>query len=82
MQIRYADHGFHCPLTESLDTTECINREQKGWMLCACTKRYEPSQLRTLEGTCSLDDYYFLPITIYSKTCVREPPSRLTLNSG
>ena len=23
-----ADQGFHCRLTESLDTTECINREQ------------------------------------------------------
>ena len=23
-----ADHGLRCPLTESLDTTECINGEQ------------------------------------------------------
>ena len=24
-----SDHGFHCPLTESLDTTECMNGEQR-----------------------------------------------------
>ena len=24
-----SDQGLHCPLTESLDTTECMNREQR-----------------------------------------------------
>ena len=27
-----SDQGLHCPLTESLDTTECMNGEQRhGW---------------------------------------------------
>ena len=27
-----SDQGLHCPLTESLDTTECMNGEQgTGW---------------------------------------------------
>ena len=25
----WSDHGLNCPLTESLDTTECINGEQR-----------------------------------------------------
>ena len=24
-----SDQGLHCPLTESLDTTKCINRDQR-----------------------------------------------------
>ena len=32
-----ADQGLHCPLTESLDTTECINGERRsGRFVCAC----------------------------------------------
>ena len=25
----HSDQGLHCPLTESLDTTECMDREQR-----------------------------------------------------
>ena len=32
LRIRKVWSGFHCPLTESLDTTECMNEEQMlGW---------------------------------------------------
>ena len=27
--IRTSDQGLHCPFTESLDTTECMNGEQR-----------------------------------------------------
>ena len=32
-----ADQCLHCPLTESLDTTECINGERRSRrFVCAC----------------------------------------------
>ena len=32
-----ADQGFHCPLTKSLDTIECMNGEQRpGWYFGQC----------------------------------------------
>ena len=30
-----SDQDLHCPLTESLDTTECMNREQRPGWYCA-----------------------------------------------
>ena len=32
-----SDQGLHCLLTESLDTTKCMNGEQRNMVLCMCT---------------------------------------------
>ena len=31
-----SDQGIRCPLTESLDTKECMNGKQKPGLFCAC----------------------------------------------
>ena len=63
-----ADQGLRCPLTDSLDTTECINREQRpdetlrmrGMNLNLCI-------LRMLEDSFSLGEVH---LSIYFMTSV------------
>ena len=52
-----SDQGFHCPpLTESLDTTESINGEQRlGWYCAHVQDNLNLCILRKSEGTFSLD---------------------------
>ena len=67
-----SDQGLQCPLTESLDTTECMNGEQRsGWYFCACTdvRMYrwsESAHFMHLKGSFSLDEaqtvYLFTPV--------------------
>ena len=30
-----SDRGLHCPLTDTLDTTECLNEEQRPGLSCS-----------------------------------------------
>ena len=30
MHIQQSDHGLHCPPTESMDTTKCMNGDHKS----------------------------------------------------
>ena len=51
-----SDQGLHCPLTKSLATTECMNREQvAGWYFARAQDDVNPHILRMLEGTFLLD---------------------------
>ena len=51
-----SDQGLHCPLTESLDTIECMNGEQKpGWYLAHAQDDLNLRILRMFVGTFSLD---------------------------
>ena len=64
-----SDQGYHCPLTESLHTTEYMNGEQKpGWYsvhtqddlnlyICACLKA-----LCIFKGTCALVAAHILTV--------------------
>ena len=36
-----SDQDLHCPLTELLDTTECMKRTKAWMILCACARRSE-----------------------------------------
>ena len=50
------DQGLHCPLTETLDTTECMNREQRpGWYFAHAQVYLNMRILRMFEGTFSLN---------------------------
>ena len=68
-----SDQGLHCPLTESLDTTECINGD-----LGHVQDDVNLHILCMPEGTFSLDEANTVRLELYnwpySETCVREPP--------
>ena len=50
-----SDQGIPCPLTESLDTIECINGEQRpGWDLAHAPDDVNPNILHMLKDTFSL----------------------------
>ena len=56
LRIRAAWSGPCCPLTESLDTIECVNREQvPGWDVAHARDETESVHLRRFEDTFSLD---------------------------
>ena len=47
-----SDQGLHCPLTESLDTTECMNGKQRpGWDFAHVQDDVYPHILQILEDT-------------------------------
>ena len=51
-----SDLGLRCPLTESLDTTECMNGEQKlGLQFAHAQDDQNLGILRMFDGTFSLD---------------------------
>ena len=51
-----SDQGLHCPLTESLDTTECISGEQRSGLYFTHSQDDLNLQiLHMFEGTYSLD---------------------------
>ena len=51
-----SDQGIHCQLTESLDTTECMNSEQMpGWDSAHVQDDVNEHILRMLEGTVLFD---------------------------
>ena len=51
-----ADQKLHCPLTESLATTECMNGEQmSGWYFAHVQDYLNLCILRMFEGSFSLD---------------------------
>ena len=51
-----SDQGLHCPLTESLNTTECMNGEQRsGWYFGHVQDDLNLLILCLFEGTFSLD---------------------------
>ena len=61
------DRCLHCPLTESLDTTECLNGEQRPGRYFAHAQ--DDLNLRTLqmfEGTFSFDVAHMLWLLIRS----------------
>ena len=61
------DQGLHSPLTESLDTIECMNREQRpGCYFVHVQDVMTPHILRTFEGTFHLTR----PILHFSNTRV------------
>ena len=60
-----SEQDLHCPLTESWDTTECMNVEQKpGLYVAYAQEDLNPGILRMFESMVSLD---VIPIII----CVR-----------
>ena len=51
-----SDQGLHCPLTESLDTTECMNGVQSlGKYFAHAQDDLNMSIMRMFEGTLLLD---------------------------
>ena len=63
--IKAACTGLHCPLTDSLDTPECLNKEQRPWWYFA----HEQDDLnlrvfRMFEITFSLDVANFISYKI------------------
>ena len=48
-----SDQGLHCPLTKSVDTTECMNGQQRPG--CYFAHAQDDLNLRMFEGTFSLD---------------------------
>ena len=51
-----SDQGLHCPLTESLNTTKCMNGKQRpGWYFAHAQDDLNLRILRMFEGTFSLD---------------------------
>ena len=57
--FKTSEPGLYCPLTESLDTTECINGKQKpGRYFAHALNDLNPRILRMSESTFSLDGLY------------------------
>ena len=51
-----SDQGLHCPLTESLDTAECMNGEQRPkWYFTRAPDDLNLRIMRMFEGSFSLD---------------------------
>ena len=51
-----SDQGLHCPLTELLDTTECMDREQRpGWYFAHAQDAVSLRILHMFDGTFSLN---------------------------
>ena len=60
-----SDQGLRCPLTESLNTTECMNRERRpGWDYAQAQDELNLRSLSIYEGTFSLDAVHFNPFTV------------------
>ena len=58
---RCLNQGLHYPLTESLDTTECINGEQRpGWYFAHVQDDLNVGILRIFEGLVSLEVLYIM----------------------
>ena len=56
-----SDQGFHCPLIESFDTTECKNGEQRPrWYFVHAQDDLDLLILRMLKGTFSLGEAHLL----------------------
>ena len=56
-----SDQGLHCPLTESSDTTECTNGEQKpGGYFVLSQDDLNLRILHVFEGIFSLDAAHFI----------------------
>ena len=54
-----SDLGLQCPLTESLDTTECMNGEHRpGQYFAPAQDDLNLHILRMLEGTVSIEEIY------------------------
>ena len=54
-----SDPGPHCPLTEPLYTTECINGEQRPGLNFVHAQEVNPHILYMSEGTFLLDVVHF-----------------------
>ena len=54
--LAQSDQGLHCPLTESLDTTECMNGEQRhGLYYAHAQDDLNMRFLRIFKGTSKLE---------------------------
>ena len=67
-----SDQGLHCPLTESLDTIECMNGEQRpGWYLAHSQDGLNLRISRMFEGSFAwrgpVDVYEFPEITVMTQ---------------
>ena len=61
-----SDQGLRCPLTESLDTTECFNEEQcPDETLCMRRINLNLCILRMLDGTFSLGAAEIMVISLF-----------------
>ena len=57
LHIRAVWQRLHCPLKETLDTTECMNGQQRpGWYVAYVQGDVNPLILHILEGMFSLNE--------------------------
>ena len=64
-----SDQGLHSPLTESLDTAECMNEEQRPeWYVVHAQDFLNLRILCTFGGTLSLDAAHINPMLTHKKT--------------
>ena len=81
-----SDLGLRCPLTEPLDTTECMNGEKRpGWYFAHAQYELNLRILRMFENTFSLDATKFIAYVSrlkIKKTCCPDRWRRQNARSG